>query len=1363
MGRVVGIGSSVSINPFVVAGGSAALVYDSGTGQSGILFSGDAGVGGTISLDVLIGKSGSTISDFTGPGGQVSVAFGSQAGVVFNSQGQVIGVMTGLGVGAQANGTYGHFVSFGDLADGLGDFASGLADAFGDFASGLPRAFDDFRFPDPGSWFPRDPLVIDLDGNGVDLTSLQSSTAYFDFGADGTREKTGWFGKNDGVLVRDLDGDGQIENLQELLASPTQDVITTLKGLDTNGDSKITSADSIWSSLQIWQDKDSDGITDAGELLSMSSVQLTEINLAAQSSNTFVEGNQVAKTTSVTIGGLQKSASVVFFTTDPANTQFQPPVGYVRNQDTYILPELRGSGVIPTLSYSMSTNQALLTKATQIVLDAGDLSISALRSQIEELVTQWAFSVTKIGIPTINDDPNNAVVINRQHVEVLQQFGGSAITRTITDTDYARLEANYQDLISKYTALFATQSFSSAFMLLITGNQQAQQIDLTTHNFRFLNEIAVDVVSNNIGFDTAQLSLRLLNQITTEFGSNPTIGNFTQNAAVAATLTVVNSLIDSEALAFATEPLENVSSLLSADIPKLIALKYLMAGGQTADVVMLDGSITLAGTQIVAIGGSSSNAIVGSATANLLIGGAGNDTLTGLGGNDTYIYNNGDGIDTIIENGTFQGTADKLTFTGHSFAELKVAKSTTNNDLILTFTNNADQVVIKDGALVEFEKGVDTFGFTGSITKTIAELRALSITQKQTTGADTIVGFNSSADTFTGGAGNDTLTGLGGNDTYIYNNGDGIDTIIENGTFQGTADKLTFTGHSFAELKVAKSTTNNDLILTFTNNADQVVIKDGALVEFEKGVDTFGFTGSITKTIAELRALSITQKQTTGADTIVGFNSSADTFTGGAGNDTLTGLGGNDTYIYNNGDGIDTIIENGTFQGTADKLTFTGHSFAELKVAKSTTNNDLILTFTNNADQVVIKDGALVEFEKGVDTFGFTGSITKTIAELRALSITQKQTTGADTIVGFNSSADTFTGGAGNDTLTGLGGNDTYIYNNGDGIDTIIENGTFQGTADKLTFTGHSFAELKVAKSTTNNDLILTFTNNADQVVIKDGALVEFEKGVDTFGFTGSITKTIAELRALSITQKQTTGADTIVGFNSSADTFTGGAGNDTLTGLGGNDTYIYNNGDGIDTIIENGTFQGTADKLTFTGHSFAELKVAKSTTNNDLILTFTNNADQVVIKDGALVEFEKGVDTFGFTGSITKTIAELRALSITQKQTTGADTIVGFNSSADTFTGGAGNDTLTGLGGNDRFIFAAGFGKDIITDFTAGSSVDDVLRLTLGADFDTFAEVISVAVQVGSNTVINISANDTITLNGVTKTNLVTSDFELL
>ena len=54
------------------------------------------------------------------------------------------------------------------------------------------------------------PLVVDLDGDGVDLTPLTQSKTFFDMRGDGFREHTGWVGPGDGLLVVDFNHNGHV-------------------------------------------------------------------------------------------------------------------------------------------------------------------------------------------------------------------------------------------------------------------------------------------------------------------------------------------------------------------------------------------------------------------------------------------------------------------------------------------------------------------------------------------------------------------------------------------------------------------------------------------------------------------------------------------------------------------------------------------------------------------------------------------------------------------------------------------------------------------------------------------------------------------------------------------------------------------------------------------------------------------------------------------------------------------------------------------------------------------------------------------------------------------------------------------------
>ncbi|MGI4732982.1 MAG: Ig-like domain-containing protein [Janthinobacterium lividum] len=96
----------------------------------------------------------------------------------------------------------------------------------------------------------------------------------------------------------------------------------------------------------------------------------------------------------------------------------------------------------------------------------------------------------------------------------------------------------------------------------------------------------------------------------------------------------------------------------------------------------------------------------------------------------------------------------------------------------------------------------------------------------------------------------------------------------------------------------------------------------------------------------------------------------------------------------------------------------------------------------------------------------------------------------------------------------------------------------------------------------------------------------------------------------------------------------------------------------------------------------------------------------------------------------------------------------------ADVLHSGAGNDTLTGNGGADTFDFSSGaFGKDIVTDFTAGT---DFLQFSKSA-FANPADALGHATQVGANVLVTLDANDTVLLSNVTLANLHTTDFHIV
>ncbi|MFL9915254.1 hypothetical protein PQR75_07620 [Paraburkholderia fungorum] len=66
-----------------------------------------------------------------------------------------------------------------------------------------------------------DPLILDIDGDGIQTTNPDTSTAYFDFDNSGSRTHTGWISAGDGFLVLDRNHNGTIDSGAELFSNFT--------------------------------------------------------------------------------------------------------------------------------------------------------------------------------------------------------------------------------------------------------------------------------------------------------------------------------------------------------------------------------------------------------------------------------------------------------------------------------------------------------------------------------------------------------------------------------------------------------------------------------------------------------------------------------------------------------------------------------------------------------------------------------------------------------------------------------------------------------------------------------------------------------------------------------------------------------------------------------------------------------------------------------------------------------------------------------------------------------------------------------------------------------------------------------------
>jgi len=274
-----------------------------------------------------------------------------------------------------------------------------------------------------GAWLTS-PIVLDMDGNGIQTSSVHSGVN-FDITGSGQKIQTGWVAGNDGLLVRDLNHDGLINNGGELFGTATtlasgkhaKDGFEAMRDMDTNHDGVINMSDADFKDLKIWIDSNHDGISQASELHSLQSSGVAQLNLNATQTAVNNNGNWVFLDSS--------------YTATDGTTHQMADVWFEKGGqlDFTTMTTAQVASLTPDQVHTLSTDQIHeMTPSQVLALTTADVAVLT-PEQVHTLSTDQIHALTPDQVAAFSTDNISALShdqvqsLTLDDVAALQNFG----------------------------------------------------------------------------------------------------------------------------------------------------------------------------------------------------------------------------------------------------------------------------------------------------------------------------------------------------------------------------------------------------------------------------------------------------------------------------------------------------------------------------------------------------------------------------------------------------------------------------------------------------------------------------------------------------------------------------------------------------------------------------------------------------------------------------------------------------------------------------------------------------------------------------------------------------------------------------